>query len=174
MTFAIRRVATASDADLDGLAALLVDCVDGGASVTFMQPLTHERARGFWRGVADCVGRGTHVLLVAEDEQGLCGTVQLVVALPENQPHRADVAKMLVLRRARRRGVGEALMRAAEAVARESGKTLLTLDTASDSAMRLYERTGWSRVGAIPDFALLPQGGLCDTVIYYRRLDFAR
>ena len=121
--------------------------------------------------VADGIARGTHVRLVADDDAGICGTVQLLLGLPENQPHRADVAKMLVLQRARRRGVGEALMRAVEDVARDRGKTLLTLDTASDSAMRLYERTGWTRVGTIPDFALLPQGGYCATVIYYRRLD---
>jgi len=173
MTPTVRRVAAVSERDLDGLAALLVDCVDGGASVSFMQPLTHERARAFWRGIADGVERGSHVLLVAEDEHGLCGTVQLVVAQPENQPHRADLAKMLVLRRARRHGVGEALMRAAERAAIERGKSLLVLDTASDTAMRLYERTGWTRVGAIPDYALLPDGGPCETVIYYRRLDSA-
>jgi ribosomal protein S18 acetylase RimI-like enzyme len=110
------------------------------------------------------------VLLVAEQEGRVLGTVQVVLEQPENQPHRGDVSKMLVLRSQRKRGLGEALMRAAEAAARECGKTLLVLDTASDSAMRLYERCGWERVGTIPDYALLPQGGYCDTVYYYKRL----
>ena len=100
----------------------------------------------------------------------MCGTVQLVLDQPENQPHRADLSKMLVHRRARRQGLGAALMRAAEATARECGKTLLVLDTASDDAERLYERLGWVRVGVIPGYALLPQGGLCGTTVYYRNL----
>jgi GNAT superfamily N-acetyltransferase len=111
-------------------------------------------------------------LLIAEDAQGLCGTVQLSFDLPENQPHRADLSKMLVHRRARRQGLGAALMRAAEATARESGKTLLVLDavTGGDGA-RLYERLGWVRVGDIPDFALFPQGGFCSTTVFYRELN---
>lgn len=170
MTFAIRRLDTVDEGDLDGLAALLVDCVEGGASVSFLSPLTHERARGFWAGIADGVAHGSHALLVAVDDDGLCGSVTLATDMPENQPHRGEVAKMLVSRRARRRGIGDALMRAVEDLARERGKTLLTLDTASDGAMRLYERAGWTRVGSIPAFALLPAGRPCDTVIYYRQL----
>ena len=111
------------------------------------------------------------MLLVATDERGLCGTVQLVLAQPENQPHRADLTKMLVHRRSRRQGLGAALLRAAEAAARECGKTLLVLDTACADAERLYERSGWVRVGVIPGYALWPQGGLCDTTVYYRDLD---
>ena len=110
------------------------------------------------------------VLQVAEDADGVCGTVQLILQQPENQPHRAELSKMLVHRRARRRGLGEALMRAAETTARECGKTLLVLDTANPDAERLYERLGWERVGVIPDYALLPHGGLCGTTVYYRRL----
>ena len=107
---------------------------------------------------------------MAEDGDGILGTVQLVTAQPENQPHRADVSKMLVHRRARRRGVGEALMRAVEDAAIRAGKTLLVLDTASDAAERLYERCGWIRVGTIPGYALLPDGQPCDTVYFYKRL----
>src|SRR4029453_1716068 len=111
------------------------------------------------------------VLLIAEDAQGLCGTVQLILDQPENQPHRADLSKMLVHRRARRHGLGAALMRAAEATARECGKTLLVLDAVTDGdAARLYERLGWQRVGVIPGYALMPEGGLCDTTVYYRSL----
>jgi GNAT superfamily N-acetyltransferase len=159
------------DAQIAALAELLLDCVDGGASVSFMQPLTRERAVAFWRGVAAPVAAGERALLVAEDAQGLCGTVQLVLAQPENQPHRADLAKMLVHRRARRQGLGTALVRAAEATALDCGKTLLVLDavTGGDAA-RLYERLGWVRVGDIPSYALMPQGGFCSTTVYYRNL----
>ncbi len=150
---------------------MLIDCVEGGASVSFMHPLSHERAVAFWRHVADGVAAGERALLVAEDAQGVCGTVQLVLAQPENQPHRAELAKMLVHRRMRRHGLGAALMHAAEATARDCGKTLLVLDTASADAERLYERSGWVRVGVIPDYALLPKGGLCRTTVYYRTLD---
>jgi GNAT superfamily N-acetyltransferase len=159
------------EAQIDGLAAVLIDCVDGGASVSFMHPLTRDRALAFWRRVAQGVAAGERALLVAEDARGLCGTVQLVLDQPENQPHRADLSKMLVHRRARRQGLGAALMRAAEATARECGKTLLVLDavTGGDAA-RLYEHLGWQRVGVIPGYALFPQGGLCDTTVYYRDL----
>lgn len=166
----IRRLGRATEAELDALADVLVDCVDGGASVSFMQPLTREKALAFWRRCADGAARGERVLLVAEDAAGIVGTVQIVLDQPENQPHRADLSKMLVHRRARRQGVGEALMRAAEAAAREAGKTLLVLDTASADAERLYQRTGWQRVGTIPGYALLPDGRPCDTVVFYRRL----
>jgi GNAT superfamily N-acetyltransferase len=167
----IRRLTTVSAAQLEALAGLLIDCVDGGASVSFMQPLPKPKAIAFWRGVADEALLGQRALLVAEDTSGIVGTVQVVLAQPENQPHRGDVSKMLVHRRARRRGVGAALMKAAEDVARESGKTLLVLDTASADAERLYASLGWQRCGVIPGYALLPQGGLCDTTYFYRRLD---
>ena len=170
MTLAIRRIERATDAELDALTEVLVDCVEGGASVSFMWPLTHEHARAFWRDVADSAARGERVLLVAEDDLGIVGTVQLVLAVPDNQPHRADLAKMLVHRRARRQGAGGTLLDAAEQAARELGRTLLVLDTASADAERLYERRGWVRVGTVPDYALLPDGGLCDTVLFYRRL----
>jgi ribosomal protein S18 acetylase RimI-like enzyme len=166
----IRKITQATEAQLEGLAQVLIDCVEGGASVSFMQPMTREKALGFWRDVARSAGRGERVLLVAEEEGRVLGTVQVVLQQAENQPHRGDVSKMLVHGAARKRGLGEALMRAAEAAAVECGKTLLVLDTASDAAMRLYERCGWQRVGTIPDYALLPQGGFCDTVYYYKRL----
>ena len=165
-----RRLLAPNDAEIDGLANVLIDCVEGGASVSFMHPLTRDRAVAFWRRVAQGVAAGERAVLIAEDARGLCGTVQLVLDQPENQPHRADLSKMLVHRRTRRQGLGAALMRAAEATARECGKTLLVLDTASAEAERLYERQGWVRVGVIPGYALLPQGGLCGTTVYYRNL----
>lgn len=169
--WSIRRVDVVGAAEVAGLADVLVDCVVGGASVGFMPPLTHDRACAFWRGVGERVTAGARVLLVAEDAGGICGTVQLVLDLPENQPHRADVMKMQVHRRARRRGLGAALMHAAEATARARGRTLLVLDavTGGDAA-RLYERLGWVRVGDIPDYALFPDGRPCSTTVYYRRL----
>jgi GNAT superfamily N-acetyltransferase len=169
-TLPLRRLHAVSDAEIDGLAEVLIDCVEGGASVSFMHPLSRERAMAFWRHVAQGVAAGERALIVAEDAQGVCGTVQLVLAQPENQPHRADLAKMLVHRRARRHGLGAALLRAAEAAARDCGKTVLVLDTASAEAARLYERGGWHKVGAVPDYALLPRGGLCETIFYYRQL----
>ena len=167
---AVRRLHAPSELDIAALADLLVDCVEGGASVSFLAPLTRERAAGFWRNVASGVARGERVLVVAEDEHGICGTVQVVLDLPENQPHRADVSKMLVHRRVRRRGLGAALMRAAEDAAREHGRTVLVLDTASEEARRLYERLGWVRVGNIPAYALLPDGTPCATTYYFREL----
>jgi len=169
-TWSLRRLHALDDAQIDELAGVLIDCVEGGASVSFMHPLPHDRAAAFWRRVGQDVAAGERALLVAEDARGLCGTVQLVLHQPENQPHRADLSKLLVHRRARRQGLGEALMRAAEATARECGKTLLVLDTANDGAERLYERLGWERVGVIPGYALLPHGGLCGTTVYYRNL----
>ena len=167
----VRRLTTVGEAELYALAQVLVDCVEGGASVGFMRPLTLARAEAFWRRIADEVAAGARALLIAEDADGIHGTVQLVLAQPENQPHRADVSKMLVHRRARRRGIGAALMGAAEATARQCGKSLLVLDTASEDADRLYARLGWTLVGAVPDFALWPKGGFCSTRFYYRKLD---
>jgi GNAT superfamily N-acetyltransferase len=168
--FVVRRPAHVCDRHVEGLADVLIDCVDGGASVSFMNPLPRAKALEFWRRVADGVAQGERALLVAEDGGGVIGTVQLILHQPENQPHRADLSKMLVHRRARRRGVGAALLRAAEAAARECGKSLLVLDTASDDAERLYARLGWQRCGVIPGYALLPRGGLCDTTFFYRIL----
>jgi len=169
--WSLRRLHAVDGAQIDALADVLIDCVEGGASVSFMHPLSRDRAVAFWRRVAQGVAAGERALLIAEDAQGICGTVQLAFDLPENQPHRADLSKMLVHRRARRQGLGTALLRAAETTARECGKTLIVLDavTGGDAA-RLYERVGWTRVGDIPGYALFPQGGLCSTTVYYRTL----
>jgi GNAT superfamily N-acetyltransferase len=159
------------DAHVQALADLLVDSVADGASVGFMHPLEKAKAVAFWRRVADGVATGERALLIAEDETGIVGTVHLVLALPENQPHRADLTKMLVHPRARRRGLGAALMEAAEELARDCGKTLLVLDTVTGSdAERLYAHLGWVRVGEIPEFALLAHGGLWGTVVFYKKL----
>jgi GNAT superfamily N-acetyltransferase len=166
----VETLAQPGPSDIEQLADVLVDCVKGGPSVSFMQPLTRERAAAFWRKVAEEARAGKRMLIAASDGTGIVGTVQLILDLPENQPHRADVAKMLVHRRARRRGIGAALMQAAEASALAAGRTLLVLDTASGDADRLYQRLGWQLAGTIPDFALWPRGGFCDTRIYYRRL----
>jgi GNAT superfamily N-acetyltransferase len=152
------------------LAEVLRDCVEGGASVSFMLPLAPAAAEGFWRGVADGVARGERTLIVAEDAHGIAGTVQLLTAMPDNQPHRADVAKLLVRRRARGAGIGRRLMEAVDAAARAQGRHLLVLDTADATAARLYERLGWQRAGSVPDYALLPEGGLCATTFYYKQL----
>lgn len=169
----IRRLDLLEDpAQLEQLSSVLIDCVEGGASVSFMHPLPRAKADAFWREVLAGAGRGERTLLVAQDESGcIVGTVQVVAAQPENQPHRADVSKMLVHRRARRRGVGAALMAAAERAARDAGKTVLVLDTVTGGeAERLYRQLGWQRCGSIPDYALLPAGGLCSTTVYYKLL----
>jgi len=156
------------------LADLTMDCVERGASIGFMLPLTKERALHFWQRVAKTIergGQGRRLILVAEDALGICGTVQLVLDLADNQPHRADLVKLQVHSRVRRQGLGEALMREAERHARLEGKTLLVLDAVTDGdAARLYERIGWTRVGDIPNFALFPDGRPCGTTFYYRDL----
>ena len=164
----VRRLVRVDDADVEALAALTIDVVAGGASIGFMLPIDAARAGAFWRRVAAGVSGGDRVLFVADDDDGIVGTVQLLLEQPENQPHRADVAKMMVANRARRRGIGAALMQAAEREAIARGKTLLVLDTASADAERLYARLGWQRAGTIPGYALLPQGGPCDTTYFYR------
>lgn len=169
-TLEVRRLGTVGRAQLEALADVLIDCVDGGASVSFMQPMTRAKALAFWRKVAASVERGERALLVAEDARGIVGTVQLVLDLPENQPHRAEVAKMLVHRRARRQGAGAALMQAVERVARAEGRNLLVLDTGDAIAARLYARHGWQAAGTIPRYALHPQGGDCATTFFYRSL----
>ncbi len=163
--------AAAARAHLPALCELLIDSVDGGASVGFVHPMTAAKAQHYWAGVADAVARGETVLLVARNGDGLvAGTVQLVPALKENQPHRADVSKLLVHRRARRLGVGAQLMREVEAMARRMGRTVLVLDTATPEAERLYAREGWSRCGSIPDYALMPDGSRCGTTLYFKKL----
>ncbi|AYZ65029.1 GNAT family N-acetyltransferase [Burkholderia multivorans] len=157
---------------IDALSDVLIDCVEGGASVSFMLPISRDTAARFWRQVADGVMRGERILLVALRADGrVVGTVQLITALPENQPHRADVAKMLVHRDARRQGVGARLMAAADDAARAAGKTVLVLDTVTGSdAARLYERAGWQRVGDVPNYALMPDGRYCATTFFHKQL----
>jgi GNAT superfamily N-acetyltransferase len=157
------------------LADLLIDCVEGGASVSFMLPLPRDKAIAFWRGVLEGVVRGERVVLVAEqgdgDQRRIVGTVQLIMSLPDNQPHRGDVAKMLVHRQARRRGIAQRLMAALDEAARAEGKTVLVLDTVTGGdAERLYERAGWQKVGAVPKYALMPDGAFCGTTFFYRHL----
>lgn len=155
---------------LDGLATVLADCVAGGASVGYMAPFSHEQARDVFAAVANDVEHGRRTVFVAFVEGDLVGTVQVILALPPNQPHRGEIAKLLVRRSARGRGVGQRLMERAETEARAEGKTLLVLDTADGSAERLYERLGWTRVGVIPGFALYPDGRPCDTTFFWKGL----
>jgi GNAT superfamily N-acetyltransferase len=167
----IRCLPTIGDREIQGLSDVLIDCVEGGASVSFMLPMTRAKADAFWRATSASVARGERLVFAAHDEAGtIVGTVQIILAQPENQPHRGDLAKMLVHRRARRQGLGAALLAAAEQGARDAGKTLLVLDTASDDAERLYARNGWQRCGVIPDYALWPDGGPCPTTIYFKFL----
>jgi GNAT superfamily N-acetyltransferase len=167
----IRCLPTIGEREIQGLSDVLIDCVEGGASVSFMLPMSRAKAEAFWRSTAASVARGERVVLTAEDAAGrIVGTAQVIVAQPENQPHRGDLAKMLVHRRARRQGVGAALLAAAERSALGAGKTLLVLDTASDDAERLYARQGWQRCGQVPNYALWPDGRPCATTFYFKFL----
>jgi ribosomal protein S18 acetylase RimI-like enzyme len=170
-TIEIRCLETLADREIQGLSDVLIDCVEGGASVSFMLPMSRAKAQVYWRSAAASVARGELLLLAAEEAAGtMLGTVQVRLAQPENQPHRADLAKMLVHRRARRQGVGAALLAAAERAALGAGRTLLVLDTASDDAQRLYTRHGWQRCGQIPHYALWPDGAPCATTIFFKLL----
>ena len=152
------------------LAAVLADCVNGGASVNFMLPYSSVDAAKFFHKVIPTIAGGETVLLAARVDGRIVGTVQLGMDTPPNQPHRGEIKKLLVHRSARGKGVGAALMARIEAIAKEKGRTLLILDTASDDARRLYARSGWQKLGNIPDYALWPAGGFCDTTIYWKRL----
>jgi GNAT superfamily N-acetyltransferase len=168
----IRRLAPAELREhLDGLAAVLVDCVEGGASVSYMAPFTHADAGAAFAGFAADVERGRRLLLAAFEGGEVVGTVQVVYAWPPNQPHRADIAKLLVRRSARGRGIAQQLMARAEQEALAEGKTLLVLDTVTgDPAERLYEKLGWNRVGVIPNYALYPDGRPCATTVFWKAL----
>jgi GNAT superfamily N-acetyltransferase len=168
----IRRLGAAEAREqLDALAAVLADCVAGGASVSYMAPFSHEDARAVFEAWAAEVEQGRRLILAAFADDELVGTVQVILALPPNQPHRAEIAKLLVHRSARKRGIARLLMERAEAEARAEGKTLLVLDavTGGDAA-RLYERMGWTTVGVIPGFALYPDGRPCDTTYFFKEL----
>lgn len=166
----IERVTQINAEDHLSLCELLLEVVQGGASVGFMLPLTLERVDRFWRGVDHELQRGNRALFLAREGAAIIGTAQLITDLPDNQPHRADIAKVLVRPGARRKGVGELLMQAAQQHAKDLAKTLLVLDTASDDARRLYARLGWQVCGDIPNYALLPDGALCGTTYYYKSL----
>lgn len=157
---------------IDELSDILETCVNDGASVSFMLPFTSEKSRPFWMSVAQSVDRGERIVLGAQDAQGvLVGTVQLIIDQPENQPHRADVAKLLVHTSARRGGVARELMNGLERWAHQQGKTLLVLDTATGSSAELfYHNCGWQKVGMIPDYAKMPDGTLTGTTLFYKTL----
>jgi len=164
--------APVSEAVLEQLAAVLVDCVEGGASVSFMSPFSQAQALAFFRKVASSVTSGDTLLLAAKLGGWIVGTVQLGLDTPPNQPHRADVRKMLVHRSARRFGIGAALMARIEDEARRLGRWLLVLDTVpGESGYRVYKRAGWIECGVIPDYAMFPDGRLCDTTLFWKRLD---
>jgi GNAT superfamily N-acetyltransferase len=173
MTVDVRRLDAAEGrAALDGLAAVLADCVAGGASVSYLAPFSHDDARAAFECVVEDVERGRRILLAAFDDGEVIGTVQINLRTPPNQPHRGDIAKLLVRRSARRRGIAAQLMEAAEREALAEGRTLLVLDTVTgDPAERLYERLGWTRVGVIPNYALYPDGRPCATTVFYKQLD---
>ena len=166
----IRRLAPAEVREqLDALAGVLHDCVAGGASVSYMAPFSHEEARAAFEAWASEVEQGGRLIVAAFDNDDLVGSVQVILALPPNQPHRGEIAKLLVHRSARRRGIAERLMECAEAEARAEGKTLLVLDAVTEGdAARLYERMGWTKVGEIPNFALYPDGRPCATTYFYK------
>jgi GNAT superfamily N-acetyltransferase len=166
---AVLDVAAATKA-IDQLAEVLVDCVAGGASVSFMSPFSHRDAVEYFRKVITSVGNGETVLVAAVIDGRIVGTAQLGLDTPPNQPHRADVKKMLTHRSARRRGVGAAMLARVEAEAKKRSRTVLVLDTANAEAERLYARAGWQRVGVIPDYALWPDGGLCATTLFWKRV----
>ena len=156
---------------MGALAGVLVDCVEGGASVSFMAPFSRESAESFFIKVLEEVEQGHRILLAAFLGSELVGTVQIITATPPNQPHRADIAKLLVLRSARAHGIGRRLMEYVEEVSRSAGKTLLVLDTVTGEAgERLYLHLGWTAVGVIPGYALFPDGRPCDTTVFFKNL----
>jgi ribosomal protein S18 acetylase RimI-like enzyme len=155
-----------------GLSDILVETVAGGGSVSFMHPLPRETALQFWRDSLAAAGRGERIVLGAFNGAELVGTVTLQLAVPPNQPHRAEIAKMMTRISHRGRGIATALMREAEALAREHRRTLLVLDTAvDDGASQLYEGLGFQLSGIIPDYAVKPHGGLTGAKIYWKRVD---
>ncbi|MBP2463133.1 MULTISPECIES: GNAT family N-acetyltransferase [unclassified Rhizobium] len=172
MTPTIRILdAAATREAIPDLSDILSDCINGGASLGFMLPFGPQDATAYWNGIADEVEKGTIILAVAEVEGRAVGTVQIGLASKPNQPHRGDLMKLLVHRDARGLGLSRKLMEAVESEAAGQGRTLLVLDTATGSdAERIYPRFGWERVGVIPDYALWPQGGLCGTTLFYKRI----
>ena len=168
----VRRLTVAeARRSVDALGEVLADCVAGGASVSFMAPFSKSDAAAFFERLLPDVERGDRILLAAYDGSKLVGTVQVITATPPNQPHRGDIAKLLVLRSARGQGVAALLMKSAEEFAKAAGKSLLVLDTVTGSdAERLYQRLGWTKVGVIPNYALFPDGRFCDTTVFWKAL----
>ena len=165
------RPLAASPEIVAALSDLLIETVAHGGSVSFMHPLAPEAAEQFWRGALAAAGRGERIVLGAFDGPELLGTVSLLLDCPPNQPHRAEIAKMMTRVRERGRGIASALLAQAEALAAAKGRTLLTLDTASEEgASALYEKRGFSYAGEIPDYALKPHGGLTGTRLYWKRI----
>jgi GNAT superfamily N-acetyltransferase len=164
--------APVAESALEQLADVLADCVEGGASVSFMSPFSHQEALTFFGKVAGSVASGDTVLLAARLGGRIIGTVQLGLDTPPNQPHRADIKKLLVHRSVRGHGVGAALMAQVEEEARRRGRWLLVLDTVpGENGHRLYLRAGWTQTGLVPNYALFPDGRLCDTAIMWKRLE---
>jgi GNAT superfamily N-acetyltransferase len=168
----VRRLNSADTRhSLDALGEVLADCVEGGASVSFMAPFSKPDAAAFFEKLLPDVERGDRILLAAYDGSQLVGTVQVITATPPNQPHRGDIAKLLVRRSARGQGVAALLMQHAEEFARGAGKRLLVLDTVTGGdAERLYQRLGWTKIGVIPNYALFPDGRFCDTSVFWKAL----
>lgn len=162
---------TEATAAIPALSNILSDCVEGGASVGFMSPYTPDDAKPYWQGVAQAVAEGNTVLIVAEKDGEPLGTVQLGIGMMPNQPHRADLKKLLVHRKARGLGLSRLLMEAAEAAAVKHKRHVLVLDTATGSpAEAIYEKFGWQRVGVIPQYALMPDGSYCGSTFFYKSL----
>ncbi|GGP24390.1 GNAT family N-acetyltransferase [Silvimonas amylolytica] len=168
----VTQITDLSTTDLEDLSEVLYACVEGGASVSFMSPFSAERAHAFWLGMSADVRNGNRIFLAARDEGGrIVGTVHAIVNLPENQPHRAEVAKLLVHPRARNQGLAASLMQTLEQLCARAGKTLLVLDTVTGgTAERLYTREGWQECGKIPAFALMPDGKPCSTTVFYKQI----
>jgi GNAT superfamily N-acetyltransferase len=162
--------AAAAKAVIHELSDVLVDCVAGGASVSFMLPFGRDDAARYFEKIIASIARGETVLVAARLDGRIVGSVQLGLDMPPNQPHRGDIRKLLVHRSARNRGLGAALMARAEAEAKARNRTLLVLDTAGAEAERLYVRAGWQSVGVIPDYAMWPAGGFCDTTFFWKKI----
>ncbi len=158
-------------ATIAALADLLIETVANRGSIGFMHPVSPAKAVAFWGSALAAADRGQRVVLGAFDGPDLAGTVSLLLDCPENQPHRGEIAKMMTAMRYRRRGVATALLAEAERIAMDRGRTLLTLDTAElEGAAPLYEKSGYKRTGLIPDFALMPYGGLTGTIVYWKKI----
>ena len=167
----VRLTAPDIHAQLPGLVTLLEDAVNHGASVGFLRPLDPSLAHAYWRDVAGAVAAGSRILIAAREAGEVVGSVQLDLSPKQNGRHRAEVQKLLVLARCRRRGIARDLMQAIEAEARHAGRTLLVLDTESGSdAVAFYDSQGWDRCGSIPDFALSADGVPTPNILYFKRV----